>query len=433
MGATYSFLQAEQKTWIEHTLVYDKDCREHNLSLLDKFEDGQPIYMSSVDRTWGGIKFEHWFVTTGTMCLEFGSPTLSIYTARVNINPTVYAHYSVGSRSTIDEAMRNRIRHVLGMSNYSLCLRNCEHVANYVFRGRWISSQMNDQGFLMKQFRHHMLGDQIRLVNTFPALIRPHVFGNAVAEPMYSFITDHYKANRFDYYLDAAEDTYNVLVVGPTGSGKSHLINVFFNQKICDSEVSHRSVTKEIYFIRGRGTVYSLERKAYEQREVVVADTIGLCDTEWDDKKVLELIRGRVSSNFKYIDAVFVVFRADRLLKEHVSNIKHLLKWLKYGKSGRNYLKFQFVGTYSDYLNDNEKEILRKEATDIFSLNETSRCLMANGKRFQSLIYTGFPPEVALNDMTKAKVNECWENLQDLLRNPGNTARLSVQEGCTLL
>ena len=78
-------------------------------------------------------------------------------------------------------------------------------------------------------------------------------------------------------------------------------------------------MTREIYFIRGRGNVYNLKEKKFKEQDVLVADTIGLCDPEWkDNNAIIELIKGRIKGNFKYVDAVYIVFRADRLLKEYI-------------------------------------------------------------------------------------------------------------------
>ena len=38
-------------------------------------------------------------------------------------------------------AMVERIQRVVGATSYSLLLRNCEHVANYIVEGRWTSMQ----------------------------------------------------------------------------------------------------------------------------------------------------------------------------------------------------------------------------------------------------------------------------------------------------
>ncbi|XP_055347952.1 uncharacterized protein LOC129595068 [Paramacrobiotus metropolitanus] len=279
-----------------------------------------------------------------------------------------------------------------------------------------------------------MLDNRKRLINTFPVPIRSQLAITDTCESLYSFIADNYTFSRVEYYLDYEDDTYNVLVVGPTGAGKSHLINVFFNQNICESDVSHRSVTKEIVFVRGRGKVYNPEKEIYQERSIVVADTIGLCDTEWEDTKVINLIRNRVSSNLKHIDAVYVVFRADRLLKEHVANIQHILKWLGY-QTGLNCLRFLFVGTYADYISTEKKDALRAEATTMFQLKDTSRKIAPTGHSIQSLVYTRFPPEDSLNEMTKEKTQQCWRELRVLLNHPGVCDRIPLDQGssCAIL
>lgn len=148
-----------------------------------------------------------------------------------------------------------------------------------------------------------------------------------------------------------------------------------------------------------------------QMKKIIVADTVGLCDTEWDDKKVFELIKGRVSRNFKSIDAVFIVFKADRLSREHVSNIQEVMKWLNYS-DGSNYLNFLFVGTFGEHLSLAEKEDMKKEAREILKLKDTK----IPGSEYESLVYVGFPPEDQLNDKGKEQVKDSWELLQPLMR-----------------
>ncbi len=109
----------------------------------------------------------------------------------------------------MNEQIRQRIQHVLGMSNYSLCLRNCEHVANDIMRSRWISSQMDVLGPMMKIFKKYIMEDDMRKVNAFPSSIQPYVFKkNNSSKQLYSFIISNIVATRFDYYLDCNEDRF---------------------------------------------------------------------------------------------------------------------------------------------------------------------------------------------------------------------------------
>lgn len=87
--------------------------------------------------------------------------------------------------------------------------------------------------------------------NTFPSKINPCIFDEAI----YPF-SDQLEI-RFGpvkpllFYLDYDENTFNVLLIGPTGAGKSNLINAFFNSKIVESQAGFTSVTKDIYSIKG--------------------------------------------------------------------------------------------------------------------------------------------------------------------------------------
>lgn len=170
-------------------------------------------------------------------------------------------------------------------------------------------------------------------------------------------------------------------------------------------------MTREVCFIEGNGEIFDLKTSKKQTKNIVVADTVGLCDTEWDDDKIFDLLKGRVSRNFKSINAVFVVFRADRLLKEHVKNITKVMDWLRYNE-GSNYLNFLFVGMFAENLNEANKDELKVQAREILKLKDTK----IPKSNYESLVYVGFPPEDQLNDKGKEQIKASWELLQPLMR-----------------
>ena len=117
-----------------------------------------------------GITYYHYFVTDWEITMEFGGGETD-GDNRVTIHNNRVAKsldQETVSRFTVDDAVRDRMRQVLGASNYSMCLRNCEHIARYIAHGHWYCSQMTDQNGLHKIFVRYMLDKHKRLNNITP-------------------------------------------------------------------------------------------------------------------------------------------------------------------------------------------------------------------------------------------------------------------------
>ena len=76
------------------------------------------------------------------------------------------------------------------------------------------------------------------------------------------------------------ENSYHILFLGPTGSGKSHLINNLFNLKVAKSSAGFHSVTSQVDFYEGKTTYGKIKKKDRTlvdiTKNVIVTDTIGL-------------------------------------------------------------------------------------------------------------------------------------------------------------
>lgn len=119
---------------------------------------------------------------------------------------------------------------------------------------------------------------------------------------------------------------YTFLIVGPTRSGKSSMINAIFNkndfaQEGNDEEDS--STTSEIKTYSNRDL-----KKPLNSPVITFIDTIGFFDTrqEYTDEDIQNLIKaeflsGRIKSG--YIDAVFVI---DSLLNDFQTITNSLIK-----------------------------------------------------------------------------------------------------------
>ena len=66
------------------------------------------------------------------------------------------------------------------------------------------------------------------------------------------------------------ESSFNIVVLGPTGCGKSTIINQLFNRTVCTTSASASSVTQELKFFHG-----NLMTSENDFKKTTIIDTIG--------------------------------------------------------------------------------------------------------------------------------------------------------------
>ena len=392
----------ESKTWSqEHTIIFDENHRKASLDFLNLIKDDTLLCMaySNNSSVSGLTSFQHWFIMTNDEgytkhFIEFGSIDLDYDNARVDINIRPRKDIQIEKEFRLTEKVRQRIEHVLGMMNYSLCLRNCEHVANYIYDGKWHSKQVESY----RRAINLPMGENAKNINIFPSKIIPHVLLEDNEEKIYPFLSDQtlFKPTQMQYFLDDSPNTYNVLLIGPTGAGKSRLLNVLFNRKIVESAEGFDSVTKEIYCLRGRKPNNEI---LPNYNEMILIDTIGLCDSSWDEKKLHHYIKGRINQNFKHVDIVLIAIRNQRILPEVKQNIKKMLDWLNYEKYSQ---RFVFVITKSDNLSLDKMRGLKDELRNSLKLPRLND---------DAILFTDFPDS---NDLTQNQTQSIQNGINQL-------------------
>ena len=344
-------VETEKLSWVlPHELKKNQHVAQSQLSLLSKF--GPTLYLCYKDNSLHGITYQHWFVTDRSWTIEFGGGEIQNASVLVHNNPK--GNYMQAETFPNTNDVRNRMAKVCGATNYSLALRNCEHVARYIFCGIWACFQMTGEGDLRKIFFDYM-AQNTKLINTLPKELE-------IEKPnpveLNTGITDFVREPIEKKALTSAEDKlFNILFLGPTGCGKSTIINQMFNLDVCKADSGINSVTKEINYVQG---TYSWpfeikingEWKYNQVTKVNIIDTVGFCDSLLSTNQVLALVKNSVKVNLTHLDKV-VICCSGRLEADHKKSIKQFMEWLKYNDNKRN---FVFFYTKTDGLTEEEKQ-----------------------------------------------------------------------------
>eukprot|EP00808_Paulinella_micropora_P024484 g74403.t1 len=123
------------------------------------------------------------------------------------------------------------------------------------------------------------------------------------------------------FKFTAAKDCQTLLFVGPTGSGKSRLINFILGQHILESKASLESVPKKIEAM----TCQSLFGDQEVPRQCNFVDTIGMLDTTLRNDEVLKLASDGVKKGFRTLNRFVFVLRNGRLNPPEVAAMKQAI------------------------------------------------------------------------------------------------------------
>jgi GTP-binding protein EngB required for normal cell division len=418
MGEALSrLIDMEKTSWSKpHALETNQTYAVQQCELIDRFfKVGSTLQLCCKIYPMeypgaGGDKYQHWFVTTSddSWVVQFGEFCQGETDLIVAVHSNPKGEYTIEDTFTLTSAVLARIKRVVGATNYSVALRNCEHVARYIQTGSWVSFQMSGKGILRKMYLKEMAA-YTKMINKLPLELKE------AGEEVRLLYEENESSGRiiFQVMPKAAltlddDASYNILFLGPTGSGKSTLINLLCNRSVNKAAASVHSVTRELQYIQGKLRKV-LEDGSSNFRRTNIIDTIGFCDSVFTPKQVLDVIKSSVKVNLCHIDKVVVVC-SGRIESHHVQAIQQFLKWLQY-KKHRN--QFVFIYNKADHCDSEEQRVENVAGMlELLGAKQVTRTMtddLEEGRQeeVKAGLSTGFPKKATYEEI-EDDYNKLW-------------------------
>jgi GTP-binding protein EngB required for normal cell division len=232
-----------------------------------------------------------------------------------------------------------RLNKILNMENYSFVYRNCEHVARFLYDGIWFCSQMS----LIHSKLGHLVFEE-KYIDQYPEEIIKEYDSIKTKSPLlFKNVT------RFKSILN--QDHKNIIFFGPTGVGKSNLINHLSKTISCQSQRSPRSITQMVEFVECEGPSKTFN----------LIDTVGVNHSN-DWESIFKAVTDRIGNKIIICQGWLVIKFSDRLDEVTKERVQTFYNWVKNNKRVEEY---RIVFThYSFTIDKEEKDRIKSEFLD---------------------------------------------------------------------
>jgi len=212
-------------------------------------------------------------------------------------------------------------------------------------------------------------------------------------------------------------DAQVIMFFGPSGHGKSRLINYLLDEDIFKSDINLESVTSEIQLVEVK--VSSEEHRI--NKKYIFVDTQGLCDTKTSDRLIIEKYKkGIKNANIRYVTRIIIVLEQGRITDETRNSINFLIKTFDLLEYERK-VNVLLVITKCDGIKKEKIEYLKqqylmdKTISDLITkfhvrLNKTGQFILVD-----NIIFIGIPDLENLEDEIKTVYKKKMDNNRQLL------------------
>ena len=350
----------EEATWRkDHSLMrVDEDKIKDSLEKIHFLGDELELLRekrSLIMKNGGTLEYEHWYVkdVASDLVLDFseeddGSFLLKIH--RINLvtddGDNIPVDDDIKTFKKTEDVVK-RMKEVLGTTNFSLLLRNSEHLVTYIYSGVWTSYQLNREDSIIinrlnpnKQIEMKVdeKPEELLTLNKEHLQLQKKIHDSI---PFSACIQ-----NGCDNEISKEENSYNVLILGPTGAGKSTVANHLFNvRNFYPVGPGVKPETRDVHFASGE-YIFPIKKKTQNtkaeerNRPVNIFDTPGFGDALIRKDDVLfQYIFSRLKRKVSHLNKVVIIFDKDTTGGQ-LACLKYWLDMLEFEIWGKNFTFF---------------------------------------------------------------------------------------------
>jgi ribose 1,5-bisphosphokinase PhnN len=242
---------------------------------------------------------------------------------------------------------------------------------------------------------------------------------------------EHFTYSHTDEYgFGVTARTHVILLVGPTGSGKSRIINCLFNDYVAESKMGINSVQikRGIQFYYGSFTGQGVQNKP-----VCVVDSMGFCDTKWKTADLVDLLQSRINSSVDHFNRILFVAN-NRILPEATQTALSLLNNIGAKCNPNIHVVLTHCEGQEDLVRSNLCESTRKRA-DIREFILQSDQKLQGGGTVPRIFCTSFADNKIVNESPSHQKEYArdFATLLQVAMYPSENQKPGPLSGCTIL